>query len=234
VAVPVTEPIAQTAPLPAPSPVAPASATNVNLGNGQNITVRGSSAADSITLGNPTQSVIAGPGNNTINVPAELAGAKLIGHSQATTTLRITTNGNATLNDEDRDLTVQLPHGENKLALGASSDVTAQGTSGNDSITIGGLRQTVVAGSGHDQINASANLAGIKILGASQATTTLVITTGGNATLNDADSNITVVLGGSDPVSGGHSVHNAHYNHRKHTAAVIHTTAGIHTNKACK
>ncbi|HVE21151.1 MAG TPA: calcium-binding protein [Acidocella sp.] len=198
----------QLTPLPGPAPYAApqdtAATHNVTLGTGANITVIGSSGNDVITVGAPTQSVIAGTGKSTVNVPAYLASAKVVGRSPAKTTLHIITPGTAALSDEDSNITVKLTPGTNNLSLGQGANITAVGTPGTDAITVGAPTQSVIAGSGTDTVNASSDLAGVKVVGHGQAVTTLVITTGGNATLNNADSNLTVVLNGG---AGGPSFH---------------------------
>lgn len=190
----------QLTPLPSPVPYAAPEETeathNVTLGTGANITVIGSSGNDVITVGAPTQAVIAGTGKSTVYVPAYLASAKVVGRSPAKTTLHIITAGTANLSDEDSNITVKLTPGTNDLSLGQGSNITAVGTPGTDTITVGAPTQAVIAGSGTDTVNASSDLAGVKVVGHGQAVTTLVITTGGNATLNNADSNLTVVLNG--------------------------------------
>jgi hypothetical protein len=170
--------------------------TRLTLGTGAHITVIGSSGTDIITVGAPTQSVIAGTGKDTVNLPANLASAKVIGHSPAMTTLHIITPGTANLSDQDRNFTVKLTPGINDLTLGHGANITAVGTPGADTITVGAPTQSVIAGSGIDTVKAPSDLAGVKVVGHGQATTTLVITTAGNARLNNADSNLTVELNG--------------------------------------
>jgi hypothetical protein len=158
--------------------------------------VIGSAGTDIITVGAPTQSVIAGIGKDTVNVPANLASAKVVGRSPAMTTLHIITAGTANLNDQDSNLTVKLTPGINDLTLGRGANIRAVGTPGADTVTVGAPTQSVIAGSGIDTVKASSDLAGVKVVGRSQAMTTLVITTAGNAMLNNADSNLTVELNG--------------------------------------
>jgi Flp pilus assembly protein TadD len=90
------------------SPASPADQVELNLGQGQNITVIGAKGTDIITVGSPSQTVIAGNGTYQINAPATLAGVAVIGNEHAHTTLRITSNGKAHLNRKDRNLVVVL------------------------------------------------------------------------------------------------------------------------------
>ena len=162
--------------------------TNVlTLGAGSNITVVGTSGTDTFTVGSTSQTVEAGSGTETIKATAALAGATVVGYSQATTTLSITTtSGTATLANSDSNLTVKLAAGTTALALGNGNDLTA---------ILSSASETIDAGSGSQTIKATAAFAAAAITGYSQGATTLAITTTtGTATLNNADSNLTVEL----------------------------------------
>jgi len=224
--------VAEPAPVAIAPPPAATGGNDLTLGTGANITVVGSSGNDNITLGAPSQSVIAGAGLSTVNLTPDLAGAKVVGSGRDKTTLVITSPGAAALSDADRDLTVRLMPGTNNLALGGGANITAVGMSGADTITVGASSQAVIAGTGSDRVNATADLAGVPITGNSQATTTLAITTGGRATLNNADSNITVVLGGGAASGGGgfaqpvrRTQWNGRSSRRWRSASVVHRQA---------
>ena len=88
--------------------------------------------------------MIAGPGKSTVYVPAYLASAKVVGRSPAKTTLHIITPGTANLSDEDSNITVKLTPGIH-IRLGQGNNITAVGTPGADTITVGAPTQAVIA-----------------------------------------------------------------------------------------
>jgi hypothetical protein len=113
--------------------------------------ISGSSAGgDTITLGTPTQSVIAGGPNETIKTTAVNAGA-LISGLGANSTLQITSGGTIALNAAADVATVKLS-AASLLQLNQMSFITAIGSGGNDTIQAGGVHQTLTGGAGTDTL----------------------------------------------------------------------------------
>jgi hypothetical protein len=113
--------------------------------------ISGSGAGgDTITLGAPTQSVIAGGPNETIKATAANAGASISGLG-ANSTLDITTGGTITLNAATDVSTVKLSAASN-LTLNQMSFITATGSSGADTIQAGATYQTLTGGAGADTL----------------------------------------------------------------------------------
>ena len=128
-----------------------ATTTNFTANSTAGLQISGSSTGgDTITLGAPTQSVIAGGANETIKATAANAGASISGLG-ANSTLDITTGGTITLNATTDVNTVQAERGEH---ADAEQDVVhhAVGSSGNDRITAGGIDQTLTGGAGTDTL----------------------------------------------------------------------------------
>ena len=75
----------------------------------------------------------------------------------------------------------------------ANNDVINLG-GGTDTVVIGGTGETVNGGGGIALVSATAAFAGALVNGTASGTTNLKITTGGTATLNASDSNLTVDL----------------------------------------
>ena len=127
-----------------------ATTTNFTANSTAGLQISGSSTGgDTITLGAPTQSVIAGGANETIKATAANAGASISGLG-ANSTLDITTGGTITLNATTDVNTVQLS-AASTLTLNKMSFI-AVGSSGNDKITAGGIDQTLTGGAGTDTL----------------------------------------------------------------------------------
>ncbi len=163
----------------------------VTVGNGANI---------ALVVGAATDWVTAGSGNDLIETNVANAGAFLFGNSIAQTQVLITNAGTAFLNNSDSNFTLSLGGRSDTVNLGFAANIKVVANSGTDSVTIGALTQSFVAGAGVDVINAQAYLAGAAVTGYSEAKTMLAITNAGTVTLNAADSNLTVILyaGGPD------------------------------------
>ena len=128
-----------------------ATTTNFTANSTAGLQISGSSTGgDTITLGAPTQSVIAGGANETIKATAANAGASISGLG-ANSTLDITTGGTITLNATTDVNTVKLS-AASTLTLNKMSFITAVGSSGNDTITAGGIDQTLTGGAGADTL----------------------------------------------------------------------------------
>ena len=124
-----------------------ATTTNFTANTTAGLQISGSSTGgDTITLGAPTQSVIAGGANETIKATAANAGASISGLG-ANSTLQITNGGTIALNAATDVNTVKLS-AASTLTLNEMSFITAVGSSGNDTITAGGIDQTLTGGAG--------------------------------------------------------------------------------------
>ena len=111
-----------------------ATTTNFTANTTAGLQISGSSTGgDTITLGAPTQSVIAGGPNETIKATAANAGAAISGLG-ANSTLDITNGGTITLNAATDVSTVKLSAASN-LTLNGMQFITATGSSGADTIT---------------------------------------------------------------------------------------------------
>ena len=114
--------------------------------------ISGSSAGgDTITLGAPTQSVIAGGPNETIRATAANAGASISGLG-TNSTLQITNGGTIVLNATTDVSTVKLSAASN-LTLSKMSFITAIGSGGADTIQAGATYQTLTGGAGADTLS---------------------------------------------------------------------------------
>ncbi len=129
--------------------------------------------AASGTLAGTVQTILMTDGaDETLNVAAGNAAA---GNNNAET-IRI--YGSSSTN------TYNLASGSDKLILAG----------GHDTINLGGSANSVTAGTGMALVRGTAAAAGGAVVGNSSSTTLLEITGGGTATLNAADTNITVQL----------------------------------------
>ena len=113
--------------------------------------------ASTITLTSADQTVTVGAdaGAVTIVATSSLAGALMVGNNPATTELAITGSGTIKLNAADTGLTVQLQAASTVLTLSKMAFVTADGSSGSDTITAGAANQTLIGGAGDKLIGYS-------------------------------------------------------------------------------
>ena len=109
-----------------------------------------STGGDTITLGAPTQSVIAGGVNETIKATAANAGASISGLG-TNSTLQITNGGTIALNAATNVSTVKLSAASN-LTLNGMQFITATGSAGADTIKAGAINQTLTGGAGADTL----------------------------------------------------------------------------------
>jgi serralysin len=173
-----------------------------------------STGGDTITLGAPTQSVIAGGPNETIKATAADAGAAISGLG-ANSTLQITSGGTITLNAATDVKTVTLS-AASTLLLNNKMSFVAVGSNGNDKITAGGTGQTLTGGAGTDTLtgysggfdifkDTAAHLNGDTIAGfVASDTIDLTNLTFAGATVtavpNGANTKVTVASGGTKSV----------------------------------
>ena len=138
--------------------VAPGTPNPANL-NPEIITIYGAANSDIINLGKGTDRVVAGGTGETVNggggtalvqATAALAGA-LVNGGTGKTTLELTTGGTATLNAASNDLIVKLDAVTN-LTLSKMSFITANGSTGADTITAMAQGQTLTGGGGADTL----------------------------------------------------------------------------------
>ena len=124
--------------------------TNFTANTTASLKISGSSTGgDTITLGAPTQSVVAGGANETIKATAANASAAISGLG-ANSTLQITNGGTITLNAAT-DVSMVKLSAASTLTLSKMSFI-AVGSSGNDKITAGGIGQTLTGGAGTDTL----------------------------------------------------------------------------------
>ncbi len=127
-----------------------ATTTNFTANTTAGLQISGSSTGgDTITLGAPTQSVIAGGPNETIKATAANAVASISGLG-TNSTLQITNGGTITLNAATDVNTVKLSAASTLLLNDKISFIV--GSSGNDKITAGGIHQTLTGGAGADTL----------------------------------------------------------------------------------
>ena len=127
-----------------------ATTTNFTANTTAGLQISGSSTGgDTITLGAPTQSVVAGGANETIKATAANASAAISGLG-ANSTLQITNGGTITLNAAT-DVSMVKLSAASTLTLNKMSFI-AVGSSGNDKITAGGIGQTLTGGAGTDTL----------------------------------------------------------------------------------
>jgi Ca2+-binding RTX toxin-like protein len=156
----------------------------INLGSGNAI----------VHLGSAGGTVNGGSGNEAFYVTAATIGATIKGGS-GTNWLEVTGGGTLAMGGN----IVNVPNVY--LDNAASYDFTANATaglavyasSGSDTIVIGAASQKVFGSTGALTVQATAATAGAKVVGGSGGAT-LEITNGGTATLNAADTNLTVKL----------------------------------------
>jgi hypothetical protein len=128
-----------------------ATTTNFTANSTAGLQISGSSAGgDTITLGAATQSVVAGGPNETVKVSAANAGASVSGLG-ANSTLDITSGGTITLNANTDVTTVKLTSAST-LILNGMAFITADGSTGKDTIQAGGIDQTLTGGGGADTL----------------------------------------------------------------------------------
>lgn len=128
-----------------------ATATKFTANSTAGLQISGSSVGgDTITLGAPTQSVIAGGPNETVDATAANAVASISGLG-ANSTLDITTGGTITLNAHTDVTTVKLTSAST-LILNGMAFITADGSTGKDTIQAGGIDQTLTGGGGADTL----------------------------------------------------------------------------------
>lgn len=113
------------------------------------LTITASSGNDTIIVGDASQSIVAGPGRDLIEVTAATAGALVTG--AGTTTVEVLGGGTATLNAATSDVTVTLAQPTN-LTLSAVSGVSATGSTGADTITARAAGQVLTSISGKDTL----------------------------------------------------------------------------------
>jgi hypothetical protein len=138
-------------------------------------------------------------GSNTLNLvgggyfdlgaPAKLVNMQIVTaqESSAGTTVYMRNSLNVTVN--------VAPSGSGTLTVyGANdSDVYNLGA-GSDTVVLGAATEKVNGGGGTALVQGAAAFAGAAVVGGSTGTTTLEVTSGGNVTLNAADTNLTVTL----------------------------------------
>ena len=128
-----------------------ATTTKFTANSTAGLQISGSSAGgDTITLGAPTQSVVAGGPNETVKASAANAGASVSGLG-ANSTLDITTGGTITLNANTDVTTVKLTSAST-LMLNGMQFITADGSTGADTIQAGAIDQTLTGGGGADTL----------------------------------------------------------------------------------
>ena len=128
-----------------------AATTNFTANTTAGLLISGSiTGGDTITLGAPTQSVIAGGPNETIKATAANAGASISGLG-ANSTLQITNGGTIALNAATDVNTVKLS-AKSTLMLNGMKFITATGSTGADTIQAGATNQTLTGGAGADTL----------------------------------------------------------------------------------
>jgi hypothetical protein len=113
------------------------------------LTIVASSGDDAITVGNASQQVIAGPGNDTVLTTASTAGALIQGGAH--TTIDTAGGGSAALNVATDRVTVMLQQPTN-LTLGQGSNVSVIGSLGADTIVAMAAGQVITSLSGQDTL----------------------------------------------------------------------------------
>jgi Ca2+-binding RTX toxin-like protein len=111
----------------------------------------------------------------------------------ASETLTVAAGKKATGNNNAESITIYGGTGTDTIKLASGADVVNLGT-GNATIALGGTANHVVAGGGTALVHSTAAFASAAVVGASGSSTTLDITTGGNVTLNAADTYLNVTL----------------------------------------
>ena len=125
--------------------------------NPETITIDGAAASDVLNLGAGTDNVVLGGAGETVNGGGGIALLKgnaafvgaLVNGGAGKTTLELTTGGTATLNAADSNLTVKLDAITN-LTLSKMSFITANGSTGADTIIAMASGQTLTGAGGAD------------------------------------------------------------------------------------
>jgi hypothetical protein len=169
-------------------------------------------ARNHVVVGSAAETIDASGGGlgaadvNTIDVSAATIGATINGGSKNDTNLNVFGGGAVTMGDSISniyDVTLENPQSGTfqpnyVFTANSQKNLIIYGSAGNDTITIGDASQAVHGGTGNDHVYATAAQAGALVqLGAGD--NVLEITTGGVATLDTADNNLTVVL--DDPAT---------------------------------
>lgn len=116
----------------------------ITLGTGHDQVFLGSGTAI-INLGKAINQVYGGTGSATINANVWRAGALIQGTAASSLTLVVGRAGAITLNKADTNLTVKILAGST-LNLSQGSGVTADGSTGNDTIVAHAAAQTLIGG----------------------------------------------------------------------------------------
>ena len=128
-------------------------------GTGSNVYNLGA-GSDTVVVGAKTETVNAGGGTGLVQATNTLAGVLVNGGSvgsAGTTTLEITNGGAVTLNGADTNLFVKVDSAS-VLSIGAGSFITAEGAAaGHDTITAGGVSQTLESLGGTDSLIGAAS-----------------------------------------------------------------------------
>jgi hypothetical protein len=111
----------------------------------------------------------------------------------ATETLTVAAGKKATGNANAESITIYGGTGTDTIKLASGADVVNLGA-GSATVTLGGATNRVVAGGGTALVHSTAAFAAAAVVGGSGSSTTLDITTGGNSTLNAADTYLSVKL----------------------------------------
>ncbi|WP_428485128.1 cellulase family glycosylhydrolase [Rhodopila sp.] len=168
------------------------------------VTVRGAANNDVINLGAGNSAVFLGGAGETVSggsgtdiyyVTAATMSATISGGS-GSNTLHVQGGGSAVMGANVTGIpTIDLDNAASSYSFVASTTagLAIHASTGNDSITVGAASQTVFGSSGSLTIKATATTAGAAIHTGSGGAT-LQLTTGGAATLNAADTNLTVTL----------------------------------------
>ena len=157
----------------------------INLGSG----------AASVTLGGPGETVNGGTGNATFYVTGATAGATINAGSGANT-LNVRAGGTVVMGAGSGIQNVFLNTATTTydfVANATANQVIRASLNGNDTVVVGAASQTVQGYNGALTVQATAANAGALIRGGSGGAT-LDITTGGTASLNASDTNLTVRL----------------------------------------
>ncbi len=128
-----------------------ATTTKFTANSTAGLQISGSSAGgDTIILGAATQSVIGGGPKETVDASSANAGASVSGLG-ANSTLDITSGGTITLNANADVATVKLTSAST-LILNGMAFITADGSTGKDTIQAGGIDQTLTGNGGADTL----------------------------------------------------------------------------------
>ena len=171
----------------------------VGNANPEGITVYGAAASNVYNLGGGTDTVVLGGANETVNggggtavlsATTAVAGA-LINGGAGKTTLTITNGGVATLNAADNHLIVDLTAATN-LTLSKMSFITANGSTGADTITAMAQGQTLAGGGGNDTLVGFSGFGDLFSDTSAHLNTTTIGNFGGSDTIDLTDLNSTL------------------------------------------